>query len=178
MDYQEEDYEEPEPTPIALDAKTLKLLGVDGEMIQAGVIATVSAQIMRRNADTIAAAVQTQIEKQIAAQINTAVLDVLNYTYTPHTPYGEVAGEPTTIRKEFEKAIKNWWEQKIDRAGEPTNSSYNGEPRHTAIARKVIQELLNTEFKAKMESLVNDGRAAMKAGMTTAIAEAVDRMWK
>lgn len=177
MDYSE-DYEEPELPPIALNARTLKLLGVDGNMITAGVIATVSAQIMRKSADHIKTLIEEQIQDAIGAQINAIVLEILTQTYTPHSKYGDIEGEPTTIRREFEKAVAAWWAQKVEPDGAPANYSYSGEPRSSWIAKKAIKELLDTELKDKMTGLVRNSRAALKAGVTAALADAVEKMWK
>lgn len=93
-------------------------------------------------------------DAQIDAAINDAIRNGFDREYCRVTSWGEREGEPTTIRKELDRVIGNYWNQQVDSSGKPA-SQYNAKMTR---AEWVMSQIVADDFNAQMKQhIVNVG---------------------
>lgn len=157
------------------------MINLNNDEITAAVVERVADSFMREDHDLFAA-VEARINKKIddlfvksvepriQAEIDKALTDCFHREYQRRTAWGEAEGETTTISKELEKLMSNYWAEKVDDKGKV--SSYGKMTRAEWTMAKVTGE----DFKEQMHRYVVQGAAALKDGMRATMRESVDVM--
>lgn len=150
------------------------------ERIEAAIITEVADRIIGEDEifNRIRTAVEARIDKifknradaQIRAAIDKSITDGFDREYTRVNPWGEREGEPTTIRKELEKVIGDYWNEKVNSDGKPTN--YNGTTRAEWVMSKIVADDFNKEMK---QHVVNVG-GALKDQLRVSLHETVNEL--
>jgi uncharacterized membrane protein YheB (UPF0754 family) len=136
------------------------------ERIEAAIVAEVADRIIGEDElfSRVRSAVETRIDKlfkdsadaQIRAAIDKAITDGFEREYTRVNSWGEREGAPTTIRKELEKVIGDYWNQNVDSNGKP--SSYAKLTR----AEWVMARMVADDFEGQMKQHVVNVGGALK----------------
>jgi hypothetical protein len=112
-------------------------------------------------------------DAQIAAAIEDAIRNGFDREYCRISSWGERQGEPTTIRKELEKLISGYWNEKVDRHGKPTSySSTNDITR----AEWLMTQLVANDFKDDMKQHVVNITAGLKDGLRKELHKTVNQL--
>lgn len=139
------------------------------ERIEAAIIAEVADRIIGEDElfDRVRKAVDDRISKlfkdhadaQIRAAIDAAIKDGFEREYVRINSWGEREGKPTTIRKELEKVIGDYWNQKVDIHGKP--SSLHSD-RHATRAEWLMSKMVADDFNGHMKQHVVNLGGALK----------------
>ena len=150
------------------------------ERIEAAIIAEVADRIIGEDElfNRVRTAVETRIDKlfkesadaQIRAAIEKAIADGFEREYTRVNSWGDREGGPTTIRKELEKVIGDYWNQKVDSSGKPTN--YNGSTR----AEWVMAQMVAKDFEGQMKQHVVNVGGALKDQLRASLHETINEL--
>ena len=106
----------------------------------------------------------------ITAAIDAAVSDGFDRTYQAIDSFGTPQGQPTTIRKELNSLIGNYWSQQVGKDGKPTSSGYNT----TSRAEYLMTQICAKDFTDQMKQAAVSVTAALKDGFRAQLAKHVD----
>lgn len=109
-------------------------------------------------------------DAQISKAIDEAIATGFDREYCRVTSWGEREGQPTTIRKELEKLISGYWNEKVGRDGKPT--SYG----ETTRAEWVMMQLVASDFKNDMKQHVVNITAGLKDGLRKELHKTVNEL--
>jgi len=112
-------------------------------------------------------------EAQIGEAINEAIRSGFDREYCRVNSWGEREGSPTTIRKELEKAIGDYWNTKVDRNGKP-DTGY-GDNKLTR-AEWVMAQMVAADFKDTMKQHVVNITAHLKDGLRDELHKTVNQL--
>ena len=112
-------------------------------------------------------------DKQIQDAINESIQQGFDKVYMKVNTYGEVASPPTTIRKELEKLVEGYWNEKVGRDGKPTTSSYND--KYTR-AEWVMMQIVSDKFTEDMKQHTINIAGALKDGLRKELQNTVNRL--
>lgn len=153
---------------------------INQERIEAAIVAEVSGRIIGDDElfDRVRKAVDTRIDRlfkdnadaQIRAAIDAAITSGFDREYTRVNSWGEREGAPTTIRKELEKVIGDYWNEKVGNDGKPTN--YNGVTR----AEWVMSRLVAKDFEGQMKQHVVNVGGALKDQLRASLHETINEL--
>ena len=139
------------------------------ERIEAAIVSEVADRIIgedelfervRKAVDTrISALFKDHADAQIRAAIDAAILNGFDREYTRVTSWGEREGQPTTIRKELEKVIGSYWNEKVDSKG--NRSTYASE-RDLTRAEWLMAKMVADDFNGHMKQHVVNVGGALK----------------
>jgi hypothetical protein len=139
------------------------------ERIEAAIIAEAADKIIGEDElfNRVRTAVETRIDKlfkdqadaQIRAAIDAAITNGFEREYTRVNAWGEREGEKTTIRKELEKVIGNYWNEKVDSNGK--RSSYASD-RDPTRAEWLMGKMVADDFNGHMKQHVVNVGASLK----------------
>jgi len=145
-----------------------------------GLKTRIVADAVERIVDDMSYDVKQKALKQATVSISSAINDMvaasLNAKYQPITNYGEPDGEETTLRDEFIKACSNWWEQRVDKDGDPANR-YSGMPRYKRVAQQVIGDVLSSRLRKDFDRLLAESKEQVKKGLAEVVADAITKSW-
>lgn len=121
---------------------------------------------------------QQRISATVSEVISEAARSTLDGTFQPVNCFGEKTDKPTTLRDIFVQRTREWWTQKVDRAGKPT-SSYGAfgtmaEWHISEVVTKIVREEMNAAFVP----IIAQSKAQLSAAITAAIAEIVAKQLK
>jgi hypothetical protein len=145
------------------------MMELNQERIEAAIVSEVAERIIgedelfsrvRKAVDVkIDALFKEHADAQIRAAIDDAIRDGFDREYTRVNSWGEREGTPTTIRKELEKVIGNYWNEKVDSKGQ--RSSYSSE-RDLTRAEWLMAKMCADDFNGHMKQHVVNVGAALK----------------
>lgn len=160
------------------------MLKINEEDLKNAIVQQASDQILQDSDDLsglIGKEVRARLDKifvdrandQIQAAIDAAVSNSFEREYRRVTQFGEPEGQPTTIRKELEKTVGNYWSAKVDsRTGKSTDSSFNAVTRAEYLMTQVCAE----DFTAGLKNSVLSVTGALKDGLRNQLAKQMDGM--
>ena len=111
-------------------------------------------------------------EAAISEAVDSAIKDGFERTYQPVDAFGNRNGAPTTIRKELERLIGNYWSDRVDRNGVATTSSYGS----TSRAEYIMATICAKDFSDQMKAAAVSVTAALKDGFRAQLAAHVDKL--
>lgn len=122
----------------------------------------IDMRIDRLFADRADAAIREIIDK--------AINDGFERTYQSVDAFGRKNGAPTTIRKELERLIGDYWSDRVDKSGNPTSSSYGS----TSRAEYIMAQVCAKDFSDQMKLAAVSVTAGLKDGFRAQLAKHVD----
>ena len=129
---------------------------------------------IRREVDTrITKVFAEQTDNIITERVNEAVRDGFNKEFTPVNSFGKPTGAPTTIAKLLEEFVKNYWSQKVDQYGKPTDSSYSTKMTR---AQYVMAQICAQDFSKDVKDMAVDVTGQLKDGLREQLKSGVDEM--
>lgn len=144
---------------------------LDKKRIEDAIIEQVSNDFLAQEdlSGQIRAEVNRRIDKLFKdnadAQINDAINDAIRNgferEYCRINAWGQKEGEPTTIRKELEKAIGDYWNTTVDRNGKPDTSYGN----KTTRAEWLMTQMVAADFKDSMKQHIINLSGSLKDGL-------------
>ena len=108
----------------------------------------------------------------ISEAINAAIRNGFDREYCRVTAWGEKDGEPTTIRKELERVIGNYWNQQVDSSGKPA-SGYSAKMTR---AEYVMSQIVVDDFNAQMKQHVVNVAGGLKDRLRESLHETVNEL--
>lgn len=102
--------------------------------------------------------------------VDKAISDGFERTYQPVDAFGDKKGSPTTIRKELERLIGNYWSDRVDKNGKPAASSYGSISR----AEYLMAQICAKDFSDQMKAAAVSVTASLKDGFRAQLAKHVD----
>lgn len=152
------------------------------ERIENGIIAEVADKIMGDDElyDRVKRAVDAKIDKlwketaedRIRSEVELAIAEGFEKSYRKVDSFGQTSGEPTTIRKELERLITGYWDQRVGRDGKPTDSSYSS----TSRAEWMMTQLVAADFQGEMKQHVINLGGALKDQLRSELHGTVNRL--
>lgn len=156
-------------------------LTLDNDKIMEAVVEKVSDEFMRSGED-LYAEVEKRISKKIDAlflanveprlkqEMDAALANVFHREYQKRSAWGEPEGEKTTISKELERLMSDFWSQTVDKDGKP--SSYAKLTRCEFTMAKVLGD----DFNKHTERYLISSAAWLKDGVRDHLRGEVDKM--
>jgi len=139
------------------------------ERIEAAIVAEAADRLIgedelwkrvRASIDTkIDALFKEHAEKQVRDAVDAAIKDGFEREYTRVNAWGQKEGQPTSIRKELEKLIGGYWNEKVDSNGQ--KSSYPSE-RDLTRAEWLMAKMAADDFNGHMKQHVVNVGGALK----------------
>lgn len=133
---------------------------------------SLSSKINKEVNNRIDALFKDKADAQIQAAIEDAIRNGFDREYCRISSWGERQGEPTTIRKELEKLISGYWNEKVDRNGKPS-TSYGCE---NTRAEWLMMQLVAEDFKDNMRQHVVNVTAGLKDGLRKELHKTVNQL--
>lgn len=109
----------------------------------------------------------------INSAINDAIRNGFDREYCRVTAWGEKDGAPTTIRKQLEKVIGDYWNTRVDKNGKPTNNSYD-----SCITRAewVMSKIVADDFNEQMKQHVVNVAGGLKDNLRRSLHETINEL--
>lgn len=108
--------------------------------------------------------INARIDKVFAEKVNLVITEAVERitsegferVYHKTDGFGRPVGEPTSISKELETLVANYWAARVDRNGKPTDSSYSSMSRAEWMMAQICADDFSKEMK---QHVVNVGGA-------------------
>lgn len=129
----------------------------------------VAAEVKRR----VDAIFKDRAEVQINAAVDAAINNGLDLAYQRVNTWGQPEGDPTTVRKQLDKLVQGYWNERVDpRTGKPTDSSYTFVSR----AEFLMTQICAKDFTENLKQSANNVTGALKDGLRNQLAQQMDDM--
>lgn len=109
-------------------------------------------------------------DAKITEAVEEAIKTGFDRQYFKTNSFGQAVSAPTTISKELERLIGDYWNTKVDSAGKPTTSSYNV----TTRAEWMFMSMCAKDFSEDMKRHVVDMGGALKDALRKQLHETVN----
>lgn len=90
---------------------------------------------------------QERVSALVTEKVEAVTKDGFERSYTKVDSFGRPTGDPTSISKELERLIHNYWDQRVDRSGRPTDSSYSSSTRAEWMMAQICADDFSKEMK-------------------------------
>lgn len=159
------------------------MLNINEEDLKAAIVDKAANEILRHDDDLssmVRVGVKERLDKifaervnaQIHQQIDEAVINLFNHEYQRVTAWGQPEGEPTTMRKELEKTVTNYWSAKVDARTGKADGGYNSVSR----AEYLMTQICADDFTKHMKDAAVNVTATLKDGMRGQMAKVMDQI--
>jgi hypothetical protein len=155
---------------------------INKSRIEDGIIDQVASEFV--NEENLSASIRDEVNKridrlfkdkadaQIADAINEAIRNGFDREYCRVNSWGEKEGNKTTIRKELERLIGDYWNTKVERDGKPASYGDNKLTR----AEWVMAQMVAADFKDTMKQHVVNVAAGLKDGLRDELHKTVNQL--
>lgn len=125
--------------------------------------------------------IDTRIDKIFADRVSPLITDTVESivkggferTYQKVDSFGRPQGQPTSISKEIERLVTNYWDQRVDRNGKPTeNGAYNS----TSRAEWMMITICADDFSKEMKQHVVNVAGSLKDHFRGVLTEHIGTM--
>ena len=153
---------------------------LDKERIERAVIDSV-AESMASDGELesrIKAAVDARIDHhfktigdaQISDAVNRAIAAGFEHEYCRVDNFGRKQGQPTTIRSELNRLVAGYWNERVDKNGKPTDSTYSSMPR----AEWMMCQLVAADFHGEMKQHIVNLGGSLKDSLRAQLRSTLD----
>lgn len=101
------------------------------------------------------------IDSKINQIVDDLIKDGFNREYTKVDTFGQAKGQPTTIRKEIELLLTDYWKQRVDKNGKRTESTYSSYSRAEWLMVQITAEDFTKQLKQEAVNIT----ASLKDGI-------------
>lgn len=130
-------------------------------------------EIIRNKVDVkINAIFAESAEAIISDRVKVAINEGFERAYTKVSEYGEKIGSPTTISKELNRIVGEYWSERVDRNGKPTSSNHNTMTR----AEYTMTTICAGDFSETMKQSALNVTGALKDGLRNQLAKQMDQL--
>ena len=98
-----------------------------------------------------------QVSAQIADAVQQIVKEGFDREYTKRDGFGKPVGQPTSISKELEALVANYWSARVDRNGKPSDGYST-----TSRAEWMMLQICADDFSKEMKQHVVNVAGALK----------------
>ncbi len=112
-------------------------------------------------------------DAQIDAAINDAIRNGFDREYCRVTSWGEKEGAPTTIRKELDKLVGDYWNAKVDKNGKVVTNGYD---KSVTRAEWVMSKIVADDFNSQMKQHVVNVAGGLKDNLRRSLHETVNEL--
>lgn len=112
-------------------------------------------------------------DAQISSAVELAIASGFEREYQRVDNFGSAKGEKTTIRKELEKLIGDYWNCRVDREGKPTTDSHGSKATR---AEWMMTQLVAADFQGDMKQHIVNLGGALKDGLRTELHQTVNKL--
>lgn len=109
----------------------------------------------------------------INAAIDDAIRNGFDREYCRVTSWGEKDGAPTTIRKQLEKVIGDYWNTRVDKNGKPITNSYDSS---ITRAEWIMSKIVADDFNSQMKQHVVNIAGGLKDNLRRSLHETVNEL--
>lgn len=113
-------------------------------------------------------------DEQISNAVNDAIKNGFEREYCKVDSFGCKNGEPTTIRKELESHIGNYWNAKVDRNGKTAETGYMNDK--ITRAEWVMNKIVADDFNENMKQHVTNIGGRVKDNLRNSLHETVNEL--
>lgn len=160
------------------------MLNIDEATLQDAIVDRAADQIVADMPDVsgcIRKAVDSRIDKifrdtaerVIASRVEAAINDALNREYFKTDSFGQKSGPATTIAKQLERIVTDYWSERVDAKGVPTSNSYG---TNMSRAEYIMAQVCAKDFSEQMRLAAVSVTAALKDGFRAQMAGHVDKL--
>jgi len=141
--------------------------------------------------NTIGDMVRTAVEKKVHTHVSESVLlsidevlrdklsEVLEQEVTPVNIFGDKVGKPTTIKAALAEKAKDFWLQKVDKAGKPTDSTWgDAKPRYEFLIKENLRDSLDEVVKANVDDILKGFKSALREDCIKSLDSRISRYFK
>lgn len=129
---------------------------------------------------TIREGISDRIEKVFAEHatdmvrkaVDDAVMNGFERQYQKVDNWGQKIGAPTSVKKELERLVGDYWSERVDSNGNKTESSYNSMSRAEFLMLKICAD----DFSVTMREHAINVTGALKDGLRNQLAKHMDSM--
>ena len=121
--------------------------------------------------------IKEQGADEITKTIQKASEEAFITSYQPVNEWGEKFGEKTTLRDAFKKNAIEWWSQKVDYQGKPSES-YSSKPRSQQVAELVIKDIVSNELRVEMDKIIKESKVHVRNALGAAMTEFLQDRFK
>jgi hypothetical protein len=112
-----------------------------------------------------------RVDALITAAIDAAVHNGFEREFTRVNSWGQAEGQPTTIKKELERTIADYWSTRVSaKNGKPTDSTFDNVSR----AEFVMMTVCSDKFSEDMKKLALNVAGHLKDGLRGQLAKQMD----
>jgi hypothetical protein len=111
-------------------------------------------------------------ERQIADAVNSAIREGFDHEYCRVNTFGQKASHPTTIRKELDRMIAEYWNAKVDKNGKPSD----GYGEKMTRAEWTMAQMVASDFKGEMQQHVANVAGGLKDGLRKTLHSTVNEL--
>lgn len=99
-----------------------------------------------------------RVDALLSEAIDKIVKDGFEREYRKTDGFGRQVGEPTSIAKELEALVANYWQDRVDRSGKKSDSSYGT----TSRAEWMMMQICADDFSKEMKQHTVNVAGALK----------------
>lgn len=99
-----------------------------------------------------------RVNDLVNAAVEAIVKEGFERSYHVYDGFGRPAGEPTSISKELEKLVKDYWTTQVGRDGKPSSSGHGT----TSRAERMMLQICADDFSKEMKQHVVNVSGALK----------------
>lgn len=112
-------------------------------------------------------------EAQLNAAVDAAISNGFDLEYQRVNSWGQPEGERTTVRKQLDKLVQGYWNERVDpRTGKPTDSTYTFVSR----AEHLMTQICAKDFSENLKAAALNVTGALKDGFRNQLAAQMDQM--
>ena len=155
----------------------LEELGIDIDDLKEQIINNASNNIVSSLKRDIKEEILKNVRSVVSQKINDLVTETLGDIYQPIDSFGEPKGEKTTLREVFKKSCTDWWNEFVDKSGNPCNE-YHGQKRYIMVAKEITGKVLSESLSPDLYQIAKDGKKQIEIGIKENIKEYLDNIFK
>ena len=155
---------------------------IDREKIEAAIVREAADQIISDDAlyERVKRDIDARTEKLFATKaaariegvIDEVIISGFDRPFQRRDAFGGAKGDQTTIRAELERIVGGYWNERVDKQGKPSASSYNTITR----AEWLMMKICSDDFKEEVKSYAVNVTGALKDGFRRELSETVNRL--
>lgn len=140
----------------------------DSVLTESGIAAKLD-KLLQERVDALFAATA---ERRVSEIIERAVQEGFDHEYLKLDSFGRQVGESTTIRKELEKSVRDYWSTPVDSQGKPEKRDSWGDK--TTRAQWVMVQVCGKDFAETLKAQMVNVTAGLKEGLRAEMRKWID----
>lgn len=114
-----------------------------------------------------------RLEARVIEHVDAAIGEGFRQEFRKVDQFGRPQGEPTTIEKQLNVLVSEYWQQTVDRSGKATSAASYG--KNTTRAEWTMIQICGDEFQKELRQNVVNTTAHLKDGLRVELRGWVDK---